>query len=99
MLVLNSCASLQKNKPAEQTPLVVYRVPYVYFPKVPYPGNNVVTPLDADLHAVTDTETEIVFLLIPYWYAEQWLKYAEGTKAAVDTLYSKNNTTDTINNR
>lgn len=53
---------------------VVYADPDLYFPSYPEPNNNVL-PYDKDFHKVTDDDTEIEYVLMPYWYYILIMKY------------------------
>lgn len=61
MLVLISC---QSNRQEEIK--TVYVVPDLNFPKFPSPA--VILPLDEKGKRVTDEETDIINVLVPYWY-------------------------------
>lgn len=61
MMDLTSC--LSSPQPEIKT---IYVCPDIYFPNFPKPRN--IIPLDSDGKKVVDDETEIMNVLIPYWY-------------------------------
>lgn len=80
MLVLTSCASKQKEE---------FELPLLYFPKFPDPAS--VIPLDEELQEVTDEQTEIKFVLLPWWYWQLivWFKIEiDETKIFYQTFYN-----------
>lgn len=73
IVVLTCC---QSNQPAEKIVVrTVYSVPPLYFPKFPEPKQTNLIPLDAHNQKVTDENTEIVNVIIPYWYWQLIVKY------------------------
>ena len=52
----------------------IYVCPDLNFPEFPKPNNNCL-PLDADGKQVRDMETEIVNVLMPYWYWNLLIDY------------------------
>lgn len=62
ILVFVSCLSDK----TETEPQFIYVCPDLYFPSFPKPRN--IIPLDADGKKVVDDETEIMNVLIPFWY-------------------------------
>lgn len=79
MLVMTCC---QSNKGPEVK--TVYVIPELYFPKYPQPKNNLL-PLDENGKVVKDDETEIVNVLIPFWYYKLLVEY----KVQVDEAQAK----------
>lgn len=51
----------------------MYILPELYFPKFPAP--DVAIPLDADKVEVTDNDTVIEYVIIPYSYYQSLVKY------------------------
>ena len=62
----------------------IYTTPDLYFPVYPAPNGNVL-PLDKDYKRVTDNETEIEYVIMPYWYYKLIADY----KAGVDEAKAK----------
>lgn len=83
ILGLNSCKS---NEIQYQT-VVITKTPELYFPKFPNPSP-VVLPIDQNGKVVKDDQTEIVNVLMPYWYWNLIIDY----KLSVDEteIYYKN---------
>lgn len=79
MLATISC---QSNKVPEVK--TVYATPELYFPKFPEPKKNVI-PYDKDFQKVTDTETEIEYVVMPFWYYKLIVDY----KISVDEQKAK----------
>lgn len=81
MLVLICCKSCPK-KENNAT------VNDVYFPSFPYAQQG--TILFVDLHGkrVTTNQSEIVNVVIPFWYWKMICDYVEGTESAVQSLTS-----------
>ena len=79
-LVMNSCQS-NKTKTEYKT---VYAVPELYFPQYPAPKNNVI-PYDKDFKKVTDVNTEIEYVVMPFWYYKLIVDY----KVSVDEQKTK----------
>ena len=77
---MNSCQS-SKNQTEYK---VVYQSPVLFFPKYPKPGKNVI-PYDKDFKKVTDADTPIEYVVMPFWYYELILDY----KLAVDETAAK----------
>ena len=80
MLVMISCQS-DKVKTEYKT---IYAIPELYFPKYPEPKNNVI-PLDKNYKRVTNNETEVVYVIMPYWYYQLITDY----KASIDEQKAK----------
>ena len=80
MLVMTSCQS-SKTKTEYKT---VYAIPELYFPKFPDPKNKVV-PYDKDFKKVTDVDTEIEYVVMPFWYYKLIVDY----KVSVDEQKAK----------
>ena len=78
MLVMNSCKS---NQVEYKT---IYAIPELTFPKYPDPKNNVI-PYDADFQKVTSPETQIEYVLMPFWYYKLIVDY----KVKVDEQKAK----------
>ena len=70
MLSMNSCQS-NKTKTEYKT---IYAVPELYFPQYPAPKNNVI-PYDKDFKKVTDVNTEIEYVVMPFWYYKLIVDY------------------------
>ena len=79
-LVMNSCQS-NKTRTEYKT---VYAVPELYFPKFPAPGKNTI-PLDENYKKVTDNDTVIEYVLMPFWYYKLIVDY----KISVDEQKAK----------
>lgn len=58
----------------------------VYFPKVPYPAEGLIVPLDENNKAVTTDGIQIHAVLIPYWYWKLVEDYMIKTETAVTAL-------------
>lgn len=80
MLAMSSC---QSDKVITEYK-TIYATPDLYFPKYPDPKNNVI-PYDKDFKKVTDTETEIEYVVMPFWYYKLIVDY----KAGVDETKAK----------
>ena len=66
----------------------IYATPDLYFPSYPNPQNNVL-PLDKDYKRVTDNDTEVVYVIMPYWYYKMIKDYKVGvdeTKAKYEAF-------------
>lgn len=79
MLVMSSC---QSNKQIEYK--TVYATPELYFPKFPEPKNNVI-PYDENFQKVTDAETQVEYVVMPFWYYKLIVDY----KVSVDEQKAK----------
>ena len=77
---MNSC---QSNKTAPEVK-TIYATPELYFPKFPAPKNNII-PYDKDFKKVTDAETQIEYVVMPFWYYQLIVDY----KVAVDETKAK----------
>lgn len=62
----------------------IYATPDLYFPSYPNPQNNIL-PLDKDYKRVTDNDTEVVYVIMPYWYYKMIKDY----KVSVDEAKAK----------
>ena len=62
----------------------IYATPELTFPKYPNPQNNVI-PYDENFKKVTDTETSIEYVLMPFWYYKLIVDY----KVKVDEQKAK----------
>ena len=80
MLAMSSC---QSDKVITEYK-TIYATPDLYFPKYPAPGNNVL-PLDENYKRVTDNETEIQYVMMPFWYYKLIVDY----KVKVDETEAK----------
>ena len=80
MLATNSCKSNQIKTEYK----TVYATPELTFPKYPDPKKNVM-PYDKDFKKVTDTETEIEYVVMPFWYYKLIVDY----KVKVDEQKAK----------
>lgn len=63
---------------------VVYVMPELIKPKYPEPKNKVI-PYDKDFNKVTDVDTEIEYVVMPFWYYKLTVNY----KVLVDEQFSK----------
>jgi hypothetical protein len=79
-LVLNSCKSNQIRTEYK----TVYATPELYFPKFPEPKKNVI-PYDKDFKKVTDAETNVEYVVMPFWYYKLIVDY----KISVDEQKAK----------
>ena len=80
MLVMTSCQS-DRIKVEYKT---IYATPDLYFPTYPAPNNNVL-PLDESYKRVTDNDTEIEYVVMPFWYYKLIVDY----KTSVDEQKAK----------
>lgn len=80
MLVINSCRSNKVNAETK----VVYVLPELHKPKYPDPKNKVV-PYDKDFQKVTDVDTDIEYVVMPFWYYKLIVNY----KVFVDEEFTK----------
>ena len=80
MPVMNSCKSNQIKTEVK----TVYALPELYFPKYSEPKNKVI-PYDKDFKKVTDVETQIEYVVMPFWYYQLIVDY----KVAVDEAQAK----------
>ena len=80
MLVMTSCKSNQIKTEVK----TIYATPELNFPKYPNPSNNVI-PYDADFKKVTDAETNIEYVVMPFWYYKLIVDY----KVKVDEQKAK----------
>lgn len=77
---MTSCQS-NKTKTEYKT---IYATPELYFPKYPEPKKNVI-PYDKDFQKVTDSETDIEYVVMPFWYYKLIVEY----KVSVDEQKAK----------
>ena len=82
MLLLSCCKSSQI-KARKDTNIDVY------FPAFPYPQTGTILFLDINGKRVTDYQTEIVNVVMPYWYWKQIVQYVTETEEAVQALTTK----------
>ena len=75
---MNSCKS------SEVQYKTVYATPELYFPSYPNPQNNVI-PYDENFKKVTSPETQIEYVLMPFWYYKLIVDY----KVKVDEQKAK----------
>ena len=80
MLVMSCC----KSNDIRTEVKTIYATPELNFPKYPNPQNNVM-PLDENYKRVTDTETEIEYIMMPFWYYKLIVDY----KVKVDEQKAK----------
>lgn len=80
MLVMISCQS-DRVKTEYKT---IYATPELYFPQFPAPKKNVI-PLDKDFKKVSDVDTEIEYVMMPFWYYKLIVDY----KVSVDEQKAK----------
>ena len=79
-LVTTSC----KSSPVRTEVKTIYATPELYFPKYPDPKKNVM-PYDKDFQKVTDAETDIEYVVMPFWYYKLIVDY----KVKVDEQKAK----------
>ena len=79
-LVTTSCKSNQVRTEVK----TIYATPELYFPKYPDPKKNVM-PYDKDFQKVTDAETDIEYVVMPFWYYKLIVDY----KVKVDEQKAK----------
>ena len=80
MLVMSCCKS-NEIKTEYKT---IYVTPELNFPKYPNPTNNVL-PLDENYKRVTDAETTVEYVVMPFWYYKLIVDY----KVKVDEQKAK----------
>ena len=80
MLAISSCKSNQVKAETK----VVYVMPELIKPKYPEPKNKVI-PYDKDFKKVTDAETDIEYVVMPFWYYKLIVNY----KVYVDEQFTK----------
>lgn len=81
MLPLICCKSNPKKESTETI--------NVYFPSFPSPGKETIIPIDVNGKVVKDSTTEIVNVVIPYWYWIMITNYVTETEEAVQALTIK----------
>ena len=69
-LVTTSCKSNQIKTEVK----TVYATPELLFPKFPDPKNKVI-PYDKDFKKVTDVDTKIEYVVMPFWYYQLIVDY------------------------
>lgn len=85
MLVLNSCRTLRKEVKEE----TVYDFSTVYFPSFPSVyKSGVIIPKCYDQIVIGDIYYDKA-VVIPYWYWELIINYANETEAAIESLVPK----------
>lgn len=67
---MNSCKSNEIKTEVK----TVYAMPELLFPKFPEPNNKVI-PYDKDFKKVTDVDTEIEYVVMPFWYYKLIVNY------------------------
>jgi hypothetical protein len=82
MLAMTSCQSNAVKVKTEYK--TVYAVPELSRPKFPEPKNKVI-PLDKDFEKVTSSNTEIEYVVMPFWYYKLVVEY----KVSVDEQFAK----------
>lgn len=80
MLVMNSCKSNEVRTEVK----TIYATPELNFPKFPEPKKSVI-PYDKNFQKVTDAETEIEYVVMPFWYYQLIVDY----KVSVDEQKAK----------
>ena len=80
MLAMSCCKSNQIKTEVK----TIYALPELYFPKYPDPKNKVV-PYDKDFKKVTDVDTKIEYVVMPFWYYQLIVNY----KVSVDEQKAK----------
>ena len=80
MLAMSCCKSNQIKTEYK----TVYATPELHFPKYPDPKKNVI-PYDKDFKKVTDAETDIEYVVMPFWYYKLIVDY----KISVDEQKAK----------
>lgn len=73
-LLLISCASNKQNE--KYVVKTVYEVVPLYFYDFPSLKDAITIPLDAEGNVVRDNETEIVNVVIPYWYVQRLAEFS-----------------------
>lgn len=58
----------------------------IYFPKVPYPKEGMLIPLDEKKQVVTTDNIQIQAVIVPYWYWKLVEDYMIKTDTAVTAL-------------
>ena len=76
-------SSCQSNKTAPEVK-TIYATPELYFPKFPDPKKNVI-PYDKNFKKVTDVDTDIEYVVMPFWYYQLIVDY----KVSVDEQKAK----------
>ena len=85
ILTLSTLATIScKSSPVRTEVKTIYAIPELDFPKYPEPRKNVI-PYDKDFQKVTDAETEIEYVVMPFWYYKLIVDY----KVAVDEAQAK----------
>lgn len=82
MLAMTSCLSNAVKVKTEYK--TIYVVPELSKPKFPESRNKVI-PLDKDFHKVTNVNTDIEWVFIPFWYYKLIVEY----KVSVDEQFAK----------
>ena len=80
ILVMSSC---QSDKVITEYK-TIYATPELYFPKFPDHKKNVI-PYDKNFKKVTDVDTEIEYVVMPFWYYQLIVDY----KISVDEQKAK----------
>ena len=85
ILTLSTLATIScKSSPVRTEVKTIYATPELDFPKYPEPRKNVI-PYDKDFQKVTDAETEIEYVVMPFWYYKLIVNY----KVRVDEQKAK----------
>ena len=69
----------------------IYVTPDLCFPTYPKPGSNVM-PYDKDFNKVTDADTQIEYVVMPFWYYKLMLDYklqVDETEARYEAFNSR----------
>ena len=88
LMLSMSCCRSNKVKTEYKT---IYVTPELYFPKYPKPGTNVL-PYDQDFKQVTDADTPIEYVIMPFWYYRLILDFklqVDETAAKYEAFNSK----------
>lgn len=80
MLVMSCC----KSNEVKTEYKTIYATPELNFPLYPNPQNNVL-PYDENFQRVTDAETQIEYVVMPFWYYKLIVDY----KVKVDEQKAK----------
>lgn len=81
MLLLSSC---QSNRTKVSTETI-----NVYFPAFPEAPAGLIIPVDINGRKVTEPGTEVVNVVLPYWYWKEIVHYVTETEEAVQAISVK----------
>lgn len=85
MVTMSQFQSCQSSKrEVNYVTKTVYQVPPIYFYNFPTLRDSITIPLDAEGKRIKDNDTEVVSVVVPYWYIQQLaefkLRYEETIK-------------------